>query len=218
MYYPTPGHDPWLQTFYDEWMRAQAWGSWDGYGGCGHGGYGGYGPYGGYLGAPLPDVQNAQISGFLSQLYLVSAEAAQPVPGAQAFVAGPLADCQAAGGGGRCAKNALDTLRDTIAQNPQAKVYANPQTATPTHVDLVVALDAASQAVLSSPQSAFGEVTIAPAAKAAPMLAARPAGTTGGLLIGAVVGGALGAAVAGGVGGVVGALAGGLVGNQVTKA
>ncbi len=213
MYYPTPGHDPWLQTFYDEWMRAQAWGSYGyGFGGCGR--------YGGYLGAPLAPADDARISGFLSQLYLVavSAEATQPVAGSQAFSAVPLAICQAAGAAGRCAKNALDTLRDTIAQNPQAKVYASAQTASSTYVDLAVAFDAASQAILGAPESAFGEVTIAPAAKAAPMLAARPAGTTGGLLIGAVVGGALGAAVAGGVGGVAGALVGGLVGNQVTKA
>lgn len=210
IYYPRPGHDPWFQTYYDDWRRAQAWGSMDPW--CGA--YGG-----GYLGAALTDVQDAAISGYLSQLYLFPV-ASQVVPGALAFVAVPLAQCQAAPPAGGCTKNALDSLRDFVTQNPQTKVYANPQSATPTRVDLVVSADAATQNVLSAPGSAFGEVTIGPPREGPPppAIAKRPKGTTGGLLVGALIGGGLGAVAAGGIGGVAGAVAGAFVGNAVTKA
>lgn len=161
------------------------------------------------LGQALSPTQDAAISGYLSQLYLVPVTPS-PVPGAQAFVAQP-----APAGTTPPTANALNTLKATKAAQPDARFFANPATASTTHVDVLVSLNPNVTATIAAPGSAWGELTIS--GGAAPAAAPTKKSQNTSILVGALVGGALGAALGGPVGAIGGGVVGGFVGNAISK-
>lgn len=174
------------------------------------------------LGQALTPTQDAQISGYLSQLFLITAAGPIPTQGVAAYGAVTKAACDAANqitaGSGQCAQNALSVLQQVKQQFPAAKVFANGQTATSNSVDLIVDLTGMNGAAIAPPGSPYALVTISPGGPTVKQqLAMRPSGTVAGLVVGALVGGGLGS-LAGPIGAVGGAIAGGYIGNAITKA